>query len=130
MTCSIEDMDGDDDNIQLLYWSVDAYVLFFGSLIHSLIKETLNSEFCFINRPSDKVPFDGFKTKYSLFRIVLVLAIIFNIALPKGGFDVVGIPITWGYIILFVIIFFTLLKGLLLTKIETYRFLFYLKVYF
>jgi hypothetical protein len=66
------------------------------------------------------------KTKYSLFRIVLVLAIIFNIALPKGGFDVVGIPITWGYIILFVIIFFTLLKGLLLTKIGTYRFQAYL----
>ncbi len=61
------------------------------------------------------------KTKYSLFRIVLVLAVIFNIALPKGGFDVVGIPITWGYIILFFIVFFTLFRSLLLTKIGTYR---------
>ncbi|MGV8813330.1 MAG: hypothetical protein ACOH2D_04390 [Gelidibacter sp.] len=61
------------------------------------------------------------KIKYSFFKIVLVLAVIFNIALPKGGFDISGIPITWGYIILGIIIIISLLKGLVLTKISIYR---------
>lgn len=58
------------------------------------------------------------KQKYSLLKTILVIAVLFNVALPKGGFAVANIPITWGYIIIFLIIGYSLVSGLTMKKIS------------
>lgn len=50
-----------------------------------------------------------------------MLAVVFNVALPKGGFALYGVPITWGYIVLAILIVVAALNSLLIKKINTYR---------
>tara|TARA_R110000868_G_scaffold111489_1_gene301031 strand:- start:4726 stop:5862 length:1137 start_codon:yes stop_codon:yes gene_type:complete len=52
----------------------------------------------------------------------MVIAIIFNIIFPKGGFAIGNIPITWGYIIIFILILHSIIKGLTINKLNAYRF--------
>ncbi|WP_405563140.1 hypothetical protein [Polaribacter sp. Asnod6-C07] len=58
------------------------------------------------------------KTKYTIAKTILVLAIVFNVALPKGGVAIANTPITWGYIIIFLVIGYSLIKGLSIKKIN------------
>jgi hypothetical protein len=60
------------------------------------------------------------KKKYSLLKTILVLAVVFNVAFPKGGFAIANIPITWGYLIIFLIIGYSIIRGLSIKKINKY----------
>ena len=66
------------------------------------------------------------KRKISIFTIVLGILLILNVAIPKGGLAFGEIPITWGYISIFLFAAYVVTTGFLIKSISKYRLLSYL----